>query len=128
MRRMLIATVLCGALAACGNPAEDSDEPMMAETTAAATGESWAGTYDVTNAQGTRFTATLNPDGTYEDTAADGSLMVRGTWEDKDGKACFDAEGDGPVICYTVGEPAADGTMVATPDDGSSPLTITKTR
>lgn len=126
--KRLIAVELTGALAACGNPAEESDEPAATATPAAtetAAEESSAGTWDVTLADGSRFTATLNADGTYQDSDAAGAVTARGTWEDRpDGTTCFDSEGDDPVVCYTVGEPAADGSMIATPNDDSGPLTI----
>ncbi|HEY6816549.1 MAG TPA: hypothetical protein VI168_13490 [Croceibacterium sp.] len=129
MRNLVIAAVLCAGLAACGNPAEEADEPVPAETaTAAATPtESPGGTYEVTAQDGTKFTAALNPDGTYVDTAADGSIMAKGTWEEKDGAACFDSEGDDPIVCYALGEQQADGTRIATPDDGTAALTVRKT-
>ena len=80
-------------------------------------------------ADGTKFMSMLNADGTYQDMDADGKVTESGTWEDRpDGKTCFDSEGgDDKVICFTIGEAAADGSMVATPDDGSDPLTIKKT-
>lgn len=132
MRNLILVAVLSTALAACNNAAEESDEPAPEATTEAAapvaTETSSAGTYEVTTADGTKFTSTLNADGTYQDTGADGTETEKGTWEDKDGKTCFDSEGgDEQVICFTVGEAAADGTMVATPDDGTDPLTIKKT-
>jgi len=127
MRNLVIAAALSAALAACGNPAEEADEPVPEQTaTATATAESSAGTYDVTAPDGAKFTSTLNTDGTYQDTTADGTVAQKGTWEDKDGKVCFDAEGEGAVVCFTVGEQQADGTMVATPDDGTEALTIRK--
>jgi hypothetical protein len=129
MKKLVIVAALSAALAACGNPAEQSDEPAPAETTtAAAAPESSAGTYDVTLADGTKMVSTLNPDGTYQDTGADGAVAEKGTWADKDGKTCFDPEGEERgEICFTVGEAAEDGTMVATPDDGTDPVTIKKT-
>jgi hypothetical protein len=80
-------------------------------------------------ADGTKFMSMLNADGTYQDMDADGKTTETGTWEDRpDGKTCFDSEGgDDKVVCFTVGEAAEDGSMVATPDDGTDPLTIKKT-
>lgn len=127
MNRWIGIVALAGALAGCGNPAEESDEPEVAATPAAAPTSS-AGTYDVTLTDGSKFTAKLNPDGTYQDLAADGSVAEQGTWSDRDGRTCFDSEGgDDTIVCFTLGESAADGSMVATPDDGSEPLTIRKT-
>jgi hypothetical protein len=131
MNRLVLVAALAGALAACGDAAEESDEPEAAATTEAApeaAATSSAGTYDVTLADGSKFTSVLNADGTYQDTGADGAVTEKGTWEDTDGKTCFDSEGgDDKIICFTVGEAAADGSMVATPDDGTDPLTIKKT-
>jgi hypothetical protein len=121
---------LAGALAACGDAAEESDDTTAVEepaATQAAVEESSAGTYEF-DMDGTPTVAVLKPDGTYTDTQ-DGEVIESGTWEDRDdGKTCFDPEGDeAPSVCYTIGETAADGTFVATPDDGSDPLTIRKT-
>jgi hypothetical protein len=131
MKRLILVASLAGALAACGQAAEESDEPATEEAAAAPepTPTSWAGTYEVTMADGMKFTATLNADGTYQDTAADGTVQEKGTWETgEDGGACFDSEGgDDKVICFTAGEAAEDGSMVVTPDDGSEALTIKKT-
>ena len=132
MKRLILVAALAGALTACGQAAEESDEPATEETAAAtpaATPTGSAGTYEVTMKDGMMFTSVLNADGTYQDTAADGTVQEEGTWEDRpDGKTCFDSEGgDDKVICFTVGEAAADGSMTATPDDGTDPLTIKKT-
>ena len=131
MKRLILVAALTGALAACGQAAEESDEPATEETAAApeATPTGSAGNYEVTMKDGTNFTSVLIADGTYQDTAADGTVQEKGTWEDRpDGSTCFDSEGgDDKVICFTVGEAAADGTMTATPDDGTDPLTIKKT-
>jgi hypothetical protein len=131
MKKLVLIALLAGALAACDNAAEEADDTATAET-AQATPEaeptSSAGTYEVTMADGMTFTSVLNADGTYEDTDAEGAVTESGTWEDRpDGKTCFDSEGgDDTVICYTVSEPAEDGSQVATPDDGSDPVTIKK--
>ncbi|HEU4650313.1 MAG TPA: hypothetical protein VFS49_02760 [Croceibacterium sp.] len=131
MKNLILVAALSVTLVACDQAAEESDEPGAAATTeaaATATPTSSAGTYEVTLKDGTKFTSVLNPDGTYQDTGADGAVTEKGTWEDKDGKTCFDSEGgDAQIICFTVGETAADGSRVATPDDGTDPLTIKKT-
>lgn len=132
MKRLILVAMLAGALAACGDAAEEADDTATAETTAAtpeATPTSSAGTWEVTMADGTKFTSVLNADGTYQDTDAEGMVTESGIWEDRpDSKTCFDSEGgDDTVVCFTVGEEAEDGSMVATPDDGSEPLTIKRT-
>ena len=135
MKRLVLVTMLTGALAACGDAAEEADDTApaataeTAEAVPAATATSSAGNYQVSSADGTAWTANLNADGTYEDLDAAGKVTETGTWEDRpDGKTCFDSEGgDDTVVCFTVGEAAADGSMTATPDDGSGPLTIKKT-
>ena len=129
MRRLVLVALLAGALAACGDAAEEADDTTTAEATPEATPTSSAGNYEVTMADGTAFTSVLNADGTYADTDAEGTVTESGTWEDRpDGKTCFDSEGgDDTVICYTLGEAAEDGSQVATPDDGSDPVTVKKT-
>jgi hypothetical protein len=132
MKRLVLIAMLAGALAGCGDAAEESADTATAETaeaTAEATPTSWAGNYEVTMADGTKFTSMLNADGTYQDLDADGKTTESGAWEEReDGKVCFDSEGgDAKVICFTAGEAAEDGSIVVTPDDGTGPLTIKKT-
>ena len=128
MRNWVLVAVLAGALAACDNAAEESDDvpAPIASATAEATNESMAGTWEATMADGTKFTALLNADGTYQDIGADGTIMESGTWEERsDGTACFDSEGgNDTVVCFTIGEQQADGSIVVTPDNGTDKLTI----
>ena len=125
MKRLVLAAALTGALAACGNPAEESDDPAGPIATEAAADEGWAGTYEF-QVEGKNTTAVMTADGTYTDTV-DGEVVESGTWEENaDGQVCFDPAGeDTPVTCFTAGEPGEDGTFVATPDEGE-PLTIRK--
>ena len=126
MKKLVLVAVLGLTLAACDNAAEESDEPVTEDTTAAApVEESMAGTYEF-EMDGTPTTAVLMDDGTYSDTQ-NGEVIEAGTWQERDdGKVCFDPEGDDtPDTCFTIGETAADGTFVATPDEGE-PLTIRK--
>ena len=129
MKRLILVAVLATSLAACGDAAEEADDTATEEAAPAPEPTTAAGTYDVTMADGMTFTSVLNADGTYSDTDAEGTVTESGTWEDRpDGKTCFDSEGgDDTVICFTLGEAAADGSQVATPDDGSDPLTVKKT-
>jgi hypothetical protein len=130
MKKLILVAALTTALAACNNKTETpaAEDTATAEATpAATTPASSAGTYEVTTKDGTKFTSTLNPDGTYQDTDAAGKVSEKGMWADKDGKTCIDPEGDEAGTCYTVGAAQADGTQVATPDDGSDPVTIKKT-
>jgi hypothetical protein len=132
MKRLVLVAMLAGALAACGDAAEESDDTTAEETVAAPEPEaasSWAGSYEVTPPEGDAFTAMLNADGTYQDMDAAGKVTESGTWEERDdGQVCFDSEGgDDTIVCFTAGEPAEDGSIVVTPDDGTDPLTIKKT-
>jgi uncharacterized cupin superfamily protein len=116
--------ILLAATAFAGCSSEPAPEPSPTPS-ATATVSSTVGTYDVTAADGTKFTAAINADGTYADTAADGAVQESGTWAETDGKTCFTPT-EGEVQCYTLGEPAEDGSVVATPDKGD-PVTIKKT-
>ena len=128
MRNWVWVAVLAGALAACDDAAEESDDVPAPEAppAAEAASESMAGTWDTTMADGTVFTAVLDADGTYQDIDTDGAVMERGTWEERpDGTACFDSEGgNDTVVCFTIGEEQADGSIVVTPDNGTDKLTI----
>jgi hypothetical protein len=130
MRRLLLALVPLTILAACSSePAEEPviEEPMeeMAEAPAmTAANGSPAGSYEVTAADGTVTTSTLNADGTYVDMAADGSVLAEGTWTVTGGKTCFTPTTAGEeAMCYTETAPAADGSFTATPAEGD-PVTV----
>jgi hypothetical protein len=134
MRKLLLIAALSAGLGACSQAAEESDEPAtaaatetpaVAETAATAPADGSAGTYEFT-LDGKATTSVLKPDGTYEDTQ-DGKVTEKGLWADRDGKVCFDPEGDDTLgTCFTMTEPGADGTFTATSDDGTV-LTIRKT-
>jgi len=125
MKKLILVAALGVAIAGCDNAAEEADDTAVVEEVEEVA-ESSAGTWNVTAADGTAFTAVLNADGTYQDLDAAGTVTESGTWEDRpDGSTCFDSEGgDDTVVCFTTGEAAEDGSMVATPDDGTGPLTI----
>jgi hypothetical protein len=128
MRRIVLALVPLTILAACSS--EPAEEPVAEETVAAEASEltaangSPAGTYEATAADGTVTTTTLNADGTYTDVDAEGATLAEGTWAVTDGKTCFTPTTEGvPPMCYTESAPAADGSFTATPDEGE-PLTV----
>ncbi|MDP3675099.1 MAG: hypothetical protein Q8R44_08380 [Novosphingobium sp.] len=112
-------------LASCGSEAPapeasapaDAAMPMDAAATPAAAGPT-PGSYDVTGPDGTKLVATLMADGTYVDRDEAGKVLEKGKWAVKDGKTCFDDEGDKPEVCYTDSAPAADGSFSATAPDG----------
>ena len=132
MKNLILVAALGVALAGCGDAAEESDEPAALETpaaaeaapadTAAAT-ESSAGTYEY-ELDGKPTTAVLAADGKYTDTQ-DGKVVEQGMWADRDGKVCFDPEGDALGTCYTTTERDAEGVFTATGDDGTT-LTVKK--
>jgi hypothetical protein len=125
MKKLVLVAMLIGALAACGDAAEEADDPAGPVATETVAAESWAGTYEF-EVDGETTTAVMMADGTYTDTV-DGEVVESGTWEENaEGQVCFDPAGeDTPVTCFIAGEPAEDGTFVATPDEGE-PLTIRK--
>jgi len=123
--KKFIALAAFAALAACGD--RDAEAPAAEDTTAAvapAETGTMAGSYDVKMADGTMATTVINADGTYVDTDKDGK-QVKGMFTRKDGKDCFDPEGDDPAECWTVTTPAADGSFTATGLDGKTTVTVT---
>jgi hypothetical protein len=126
MKKLIAVTGLAMLVVAC-NQSEPAPEPEPTETEApalTAANGSPAGTYEVTAADGTVTTSTLNADGTYVDTAADGSVLAEGSWAVTDGKTCFTPTTEGEeAMCYTETAPAADGSFTATPDSGD-PVTV----
>jgi len=128
MRRIVLALVPLTILAACSS--EPAEEPATEETAATeapaptAANGSPAGAYEATAADGTVTTTTLNADGTYTDTDAEGAVVAEGTWAVTDGKTCFMPTTEGVTpMCYTESAPAADGSFTATPDEGD-PVTV----
>ena len=118
----LFAIVLAAtALAACSNKAP---EPAPSDT---APVKISAGTYNVTQPDGSRMFTMLNANGTYTD-SVNGEVTESGAWEGKDdGSTCFTpAEGStAKARCYTSGPAAADGSFTATPDSGD-PVKVRK--
>jgi hypothetical protein len=130
MNKLILAAALSAALVACGDAAEDTDETAAVEAPAAdatvaeaPAAEGSAGTYEY-ELDGTPTTAVLAADGKYTDTQ-DGKVVEQGMWADRDGKVCFDPEGDALGTCYTTTEPDAEGVFTATGDDGTT-LTVRK--
>ena len=115
-------------LASCGSkePAPeaaasaDASMPMDVEAGASAAPVAAAtpGSYDVTGPDGAKLVATLMADGTYVDRDLSDKVIDKGKWAVKDGKTCFDDDGDKPEVCYTDSAPAADGSFTATEADG----------
>ena len=124
MKSFVVLATLAFTLAACGDAAEESDDPAPAATEAVAS-DGWAGSYEF-EIDGQKTTAVLMADGMYSDTV-DGEVVESGLWEENaDGKLCFDPTGDeAPATCFTAGPMAEDGTMVVTPDE-DEPLTVKK--
>jgi hypothetical protein len=123
MKKLIVVTGLAMLVVAC-NQSEPAPEPEPTETEApapTAANGSPAGTYEVTAADGTVTTSTLKADGTYVDTAADGSVLAEGNWAVTDGKTCFTPTTEGvEAMCYTETAPAEDGSFTATPDSGDA--------
>ena len=122
---VLLAAVV--ALSACSQQAEETKETAApAETTAAAVPVSTGtppGDYEVKTADGTIASTTINADGTYVDTDPKGKA-TKGKIAFKDGKDCFDPDGDEAEVCWSLSPAAADGSFAATAPDGTA-VTVT---
>lgn len=122
---VLLAAV--AALSACSQQAEETTETAApAETAAAATPVSTGalpGDYEVKTADGTIASTTINADGTYVDTDPKGKA-IKGKIAFKDGKDCFDPDGDEPEVCWSSSPAAADGSFTSTAPDGTK-VTVT---
>lgn len=111
-------------LAACGEreeaaAPEAATEAMSAEAApaAAAVGGGVPGTYDVTQADGSKLVATLSADGTYQRDFGD--RVEKGTYVFKGNQTCFDPEGDVGESCNTRSPAAADGSFDSTDPKGA---------
>jgi hypothetical protein len=125
MKKLLLLTALA-ALSACSQKAEESKETAAAPAEAATpaptapTTDSGTqpGTYDVKMADGSMASTVINADGTYVDTGPKGEI-VKGLYARKDGKDCFDPEGEALGACWSVTNPGADGSFTATSPEGT---------
>jgi len=120
MRGILIAAAALS-LGACQKaeaPAAEESAPTEAAAPVAVQSPD-AGTYDVTNPDGTTGSSTLNADGTYSDQDSAGKVTAKGTWAVKDGKTCFMPEGAAEE-CFTESARAADGSFTATDSKGNA--------
>lgn len=128
MRNIILIAGLV-ALAACSKPAEppaaaESSAAPVADASAAAS-ESPAGDYTFVDKDKKEGKVSIAADNSYVVTLPDGTVQ-KGTVSNKDGKACYDGEGDTPpTMCWANGKPAADGTWTATSDDGQV-VTVTR--
>ena len=123
--KKLILLAGIAALAACSGKEPATEQTAAAEAPAteavAATTPAAGptpGSYDVTGPDGTKLVATLMADGSYVDRDLADKVIEKGKWAVKNGKTCFDDEGDKPEVCYTDSTPAADGSFTATEADG----------
>jgi hypothetical protein len=124
--KKLILLSLAASVAACQAEPEPAPAPESEEAApeAAVANGSGPGTYEVTAADGSKMTAQINADGTYTDTAPDGTVVEEGTWAVTDGKTCFTPTTEGvEPMCYTESAPGEDGSFTATPDKGD-PVTV----
>ncbi len=108
-KSVLLACVTASfVLAGCDNAAEEAapedattEEEVVEEVASvSADGGPSAGTYEVTQADGTTFTYTANPDGTFVVVDADGAEVETGTWrQDGPNRWCDAADGE-EEECY----------------------------
>ena len=127
MMKNLMVIAAVAALSACSQQAEKTAEaevaPVEAEAPAATDSASLVGDYDVKTADGKMAKTTINADGTYVDTGPDGKES-KGKIAMKDGKECFDPDGDEGELCWTSAKPGADGSFTSTSDKGET-VTVT---
>jgi hypothetical protein len=131
MKKLLLLTALV-ALSACMKKPEQPKENAVAPAETAAPAAPAAadsattapGDYEVKMADGTMAMTTINADGTYVDTDPKGK-QIKGKFAHKDGKDCFDPDGDEAEMCWTVSTPGADGSFTAKSADGKMEVTVT---
>ena len=122
MKKLMMFAALA-ALTACSQQTEKAAEaeavPAEAAAPAGTDSASFVGDFDVKLADGTMGKTRINADGTYVETAPDGK-EAKGKFVLKDGKECFDADGDEAEVCWTSAKPGADGSFTSTSDKGAT--------
>lgn len=121
--KKLIAVAAAAILYACG-PAEEAEPAPEAEAAAADVpdGGPVAGSYTVTNEDGSTTAWTNNSDGTYNGTMPDGTESS-GTFNMAGREYCYDPAGDGEdlgEVCLAFSDASEDGSWVSTRPDGST--------
>ena len=127
IRKTILLAAVC-ALAACGSPEDDADADAAAtNATAAVDGidpEAEAGfeavapgQYEVARADGSIDQLTILPGMTWAMVFSDGEA-AGGTIFAQGGTNCFVTEGVDGHQCFQGTEPAADGSMEVTAEDG----------
>jgi len=131
MKKFMLIVVAI--LSACSQKAEEPTGTAPIETPEPAKPvtkeQDLVGTYDLQRYNGGTSTIVIRADGTYTDTLSNGATIGSGKFTLKDGKYCFDPESDQvdkAVVCWTVGQPDADGRITAT--DPKSGHTVTMKR
>ena len=124
MKKLVLLAALT-ALSACSQKAEESKDATAAPTETAAPAPAAnpgtaPGTYDVKMADGTAASTIINADGTYADLDAAGKTVKKGKFAHKDGKDCFDPDGDEAEECWSLSPVAADGSFTATNPKGTT--------
>ena len=128
MKKLVMLAALT-MLSACSQKADESKDataaPVETATPAPAANTGTApGTYDVKMADGTVASTIINADGSYEDIDPKGKTVKKGKYAHKDGKDCFDPDGDETEACWALSPVAADGSFTATSPDGTA-VTVT---
>lgn len=127
MMKKLVMIAALSALMACSQQTEKAAEaeaaPVEAAAPAATDSASFVGDFDVKMADGKMGKTTINADGTFVDTGPDGN-ETKGKFVVKDGKECFDPDGDEAEECWTSTKPGADGSFSSTSDKGET-VTVT---
>lgn len=129
--KRFIAMGALASLAACSQPAPepetDATEAVAADTvtTMAADGKPSTGKFEVTMTDGTKITANVKPDGTFEVTDADGAVIDSGKWEQKSPEQyCETSDKEGSKqVCYT--EKMVDGVYTSlNPETGETATVV----
>ena len=123
MRRKPLLLAMPLLLAACGSdPVDSVDEDIVLLDSPDLAGPTGTGSYEVIQDGEIVGTTRIGPDGRYTETYADGSTVTGSVRREGARRICFAPDDGADTLCFSEGDPQADGSFEVVGDDGSTAI------